>query len=155
MTRGLILIQAMKTTNSSDTRKPRRLYPLKTRKLFSENKKPQKKDIKRMCCTPKNVKSFFLKTRTLQKGTAARGLCPFLHHGLFYVFFILIYLRPYMVSQMFAQKSSANYLVPRVFAQKGFAISIFGHFFCPFSENFIESCRVKIKNNKIILHVLL
>ena len=60
-----------------------------------------------------------------------------------------------MVSQMFAQKSSANYLVPRVFAQKGFAISIFGHFFCPFSENFIESCRVKIKNNKIILHELL
>ena len=56
---------------------------------------------------------------------------------------------------MFAQKSSANYLVPRVFAQKGFAISIFGHFFCPFSENFIESCRVKIKNNKIILHILL
>jgi hypothetical protein len=62
---------------------------------------------------------------------------------------------PYMVSRNDRQKSSANYLVPRVFAQKGFAISIFGHFFCPFSENFIESCRVKIKNNKIIIQDLL
>jgi hypothetical protein len=86
-------------------------------------------DIRRMCCTPKNAKSFFLKTRILQKGTAARGLCPFLHHDLFYVFFILIYLRPCMVSQMFAQKSSANYLVPRVFCAKRFRHIDFWTFF--------------------------
>jgi hypothetical protein len=105
--------------------------------------------------TPEMGESFFPEIRNPQKGTAARCLCHFLHHGHFCVFFVLKILRPCMVSQMFAQKSSANYLVPRVFAQKGFAISIFGHFFCPFSENFIESCRVKIKNNKIILHELL
>ena len=43
------------------------------------------------------------------------------------------------------------YLVPRVFSQKGFDISIFGHFFCPFSQNFFDSCAKKIENNKIIL----
>jgi hypothetical protein len=58
---------------------------------------------------------------------------------------------PYMLSRKWLQKSSAIYLVTRVFSQKGFAISIFGHLFCPFSENFIESCRVKTKNNKIKL----
>lgn len=45
-----------------------------------------------------------------------------------------------MVSRMMLQKSSAIYLVPRVFAQKGFAMLVFGHLFCPFSDNFIESC---------------
>jgi hypothetical protein len=58
---------------------------------------------------------------------------------------------PYMLSRKWLQKSSANYLVTLGFAQKGFAISIFGHFFCPFPENFIESCRVKTKNNNFNL----
>jgi hypothetical protein len=62
---------------------------------------------------------------------------------------------PYMLSRKWLRKSSAIYLVPRGFAQKGFAISIFGHFFCPFPENFIESCRVKTKNNKIKIQLLM
>jgi hypothetical protein len=76
-------------------------------------------------------------------------------HGLIFAFMNFTNFAPCMVSRLCAGKSSAIYLVPRVFAQKGFAISIFGHFFCPFSENFIESCRVKTKNNKIILPILL
>jgi len=44
--------------------------------------------------------------------------------------------RTIMVPLFSAQKSSANYLAPRVFAQKGFDISNFGHFFCPIPEIF-------------------
>ena len=47
---------------------------------------------------------------------------------------------PYMVWHLGLQKSSANYLGPRVFAQKYFVDLIFGHFFCPFSQNFFDSC---------------
>jgi hypothetical protein len=101
--------------------------------------------------SPKNGKSFFPKTRNPISGTVARGFCPFLDYGHIFTKMIFKYLRPYMLSQKWLQKSSANYLVPRVFAQKGFAISIFGHFFCPFPENFIESCRVKTKNNNFNL----
>jgi hypothetical protein len=52
-----------------------------------------------------------------------------------------------MVPLFSAQKSSANYLAPRVFAQKGFDISILGHFFCPFPEIFstlVQSFSTKI-----------
>jgi hypothetical protein len=45
--------------------------------------------------------------------------------------------RTIMVCVYCSRKSSANYLAPRVFAQKGFAISIFGHFFCPIPEIFL------------------
>jgi hypothetical protein len=44
--------------------------------------------------------------------------------------------------------------VPRVFAQKGNGVSVFGHFFCPFSQNFFDSCAMKNKNNKINLQDL-
>ena len=101
--------------------------------------------------SPENSKSFFPETRNPVLGTIARGFCPFLQYGAILTLFMLNYLRPYMLSQKWLQKSSANYLVPRGFAQKGFAISIFGHFFCPFPENFIESCRVKTKNNNFKL----
>jgi hypothetical protein len=47
--------------------------------------------------------------------------------------------RTIMVPLFPARKSSANHLAPRVFVQKGFAISILGHFFCPFPGNFFES----------------
>ena len=47
--------------------------------------------------------------------------------------------RTIMVCIYFPRKSSANRLAPHVFAQKGFDISILGHFFCPFPENFFES----------------
>jgi hypothetical protein len=50
---------------------------------------------------------------------------------------LMQYCRTIMVRIYFARKSSANYLAPRVFAQKGFAISIFGHFFCPIPEIFL------------------
>ena len=50
-----------------------------------------------------------------------------------------------MVSQKLLRKSSANYLVRVEFSQKGFDISIFGHFFCPFSQNFFDSCANRIE----------
>ena len=124
-------------------------------KLFSQNNKPSKRDIRRTAAPPKNGKPFFPKTRNPVFGTVACGFRPFLQYGAILTFFMLNYLRPYMLSRKWLQKSSANYLVTRGFAQKGFAISIFGHFFCPFPENFIESCRVKTKNNKINLQTLL
>ena len=46
------------------------------------------------------------------------------------------------------------YLVTRVFAQKGNGVTVFGHFFCPFSQNFFDSCAMKNKNNKIKLQDL-
>ena len=46
----------------------------------------------------------------------------------------------YMVSQMSLQKSSANYLVPRVFSQKGNGVSIFGHTLLSISQNFFDFC---------------
>jgi hypothetical protein len=119
---------------TSDGRIPLCCTPKKTQNLFSENKKPRFGDIRAPICT---------------------HLHPFYNHGHNFVKMIFKITRSYMLSRKWLQKSSAIYLVPRVFAQKGFAISIFGHFFCPFSENFIESCRVKTKNNKIILQDLL
>jgi hypothetical protein len=50
---------------------------------------------------------------------------------------VLHFGRTIMVSRFSLPKSSANYLAPRVFAQKGNGLSIFGHFFCPFSEIFL------------------
>jgi hypothetical protein len=47
--------------------------------------------------------------------------------------------RTIMVPFFSARKSSANHLAPHVFVQKGFDISILGHFFCPFPGNFFES----------------
>ena len=38
------------------------------------------------------------------------------------------------------QKSSANYLAPRVFSQKGNGVSIFGHTFLSISQNFFDFC---------------
>jgi hypothetical protein len=91
---------------------------LKCKNLFPENKKPRFGDCFRgpLC-----------------------GFCPFLHYGHTFAKMIFKYLRPHMLSSKCLQKSSANYLVPRVFAQKGFAISIFGHFFLSISQKFIES----------------
>lgn len=57
------------------------------------------------------------------------------------------YFRTIMVCKISSQKSSANYLAPRVFSQKSFVDSIFGHFFCPFSEIFstlVQSFSTKI-----------
>jgi len=103
---------------------------------------------------PKTAKHFSRKQEPpfwgLFSGTL-HDFCPFLQYGHTFARMISKYLRPYMLSRKWLQKSSAIYLVPRVFAQKGFAISIFGHFFCPFPENFIESCRVKTKNNNFKL----
>ena len=47
---------------------------------------------------------------------------------------------PCMVSQILFQKSSANYLATRVFAQKGFAMFIFGHGLMSISQNFFDFC---------------
>ena len=151
--------------------------------VFFQNKNGPKRDMRIFAPVPKTQNHFSWKQETHQKGTCSflhqslkrrnifhgnknprfgdcfRGplcdFCPFLQYGAILAFFILTYLRPYMLSRKCLQKSSANYLVPRVFAQKGFAISIFGHFFCPFPENFIESCRVKTKNNNFKLQDLL
>jgi hypothetical protein len=54
------------------------------------------------------------------------------------------------------QKSSAIYLVPRVFAQKGFAIfGFWTYFFVHFLKFFWLLCKVIWKNNKINLQVLI
>ena len=122
--------------------------------FFPKTRNPQKGTSMRAKAaedSPEIGKTFFPKTRNPVLGTVACGFCPFLQYGTILTFFMLKYLRPCMLSRNWLQKSSANYLVTRVFAQKGFAISIFGHFFCPFSENFIESCRVKTKNNNFNL----
>ena len=50
-----------------------------------------------------------------------------------------------MLSRKCHIKSSANYLVRVEFSQKGFDISIFGHFFCPFSQKFFDSCANRIE----------
>jgi hypothetical protein len=139
--------------------KGRRRQSPKRQNLFSENKKPPKRDMPRAPIAPKTVpktpKPFFRKQETPKKGHAAPGKPPFWYRPQTKGFNGGACPLTNMVSRNDRQKSSANHLVPRVFAQKGFAISIFGHFFCPFSENFIESCRVKIKNNKIIPQDLL
>jgi hypothetical protein len=54
-----------------------------------------------------------------------------------------------MVSHAFVRKSSANYLAPRIFAQKGFEVSILGHtFYVHFSKIFRVLCKVESKYNK-------
>ena len=51
-----------------------------------------------------------------------------------------------MVLHAIDRKSSANYLVPRVFAQKGFEVSIFGHtFYVHFSKIFRVLCKFELK----------
>jgi len=50
-----------------------------------------------------------------------------------------------MVSQTLLQKSSAIYLVTRVFAQKGNGVTDFGHFFLSISQNFFDFCATKNK----------
>ena len=56
-----------------------------------------------------------------------------------------------MVSHAIDRKSSANYLAPRVFAQKGFEVSIFGHtFYVHFSKIFRVLCKFESKYNKKI-----
>ena len=107
---------------------------LNQQKLFPGNKNPRFGDIRQ---------------------NDPRQMATFCNHGLVFANRCFTNFTPYMLSRKCLQKSSANYLVPRVFAQKGFAISIFGHFFCPFPENFIESCRVKTKNNNFKLQDLL
>ena len=50
-----------------------------------------------------------------------------------------------MVSHAIDRKSSANYLAPRVFAQKGFEVSIFGHtFYVHFSKIFRVLCKFEL-----------
>jgi hypothetical protein len=100
--------------------------------------------------SPQNAESFFLERDMHASKAALFGTDPH-KRGLRRAHAPL----PYMLSRQWLRKSSANYLVPRGFAQKGFAISILGHFFCPFPDNFIESCRVKTKNNKIKIQDLL
>ena len=70
------------------------------------------------------------------------GMYPALFSSLgrFAAIAIMRQFRTMMVTHFSSQKSSANYLAPRVFSQKGFDISIFGHFFCPFPGNFFDSC---------------
>jgi hypothetical protein len=63
----------------------------------------------------------------------------------FATYTLVTIIRTIMVTYFSSRKSSANYLAPRVFAQKGFDISIFGHFFCPFSQNFFDSCANEIE----------
>lgn len=46
----------------------------------------------------------------------------------------------FMMSCPCIRKSSANYLVPRVFSQKGNGVSIFGHTFLSISQNFFDFC---------------
>ena len=128
--------------------------------MFPGNKKPRFRDI-RMCKSrrrqsPKRQKLFSGNETPPQKGTCARAVSTFWHRPSQIGFKGGAHTPlPYMLSRQWLRKSSANYLVPRGFAQKGFAISILGHFFCPFPDNFIESCRVKTKNNKIKIQYLL
>ena len=136
----------------------RRKHPRKRQNLFSGNKKPPKRDMSRPAGRrrhPRKRQNLFSGNKKPPKRDmrtpCAPYLRPFLNHGHKFSKMIFKFTRPYMLSQITVKKSSAIYLVTRVFAQKGFAISIFGHFFCPFSENFIESCRVKTKNNNFIL----
>jgi hypothetical protein len=62
----------------------------------------------------------FVAPASLKKGTSGKIGAFFMHS----------FMRAYMVLRLVLQKSSANYLVPRVFAQKGFDDLIFGHTFC-------------------------
>ena len=116
---------------------------------FSQNKKPQKRDMhatrRPPKTAPKTPKAFFRKQETPKKGHARARLVPFgtdpHKWGLPRVH---AFLTIYALAKM-AQKSSANYLVPRVFSQKGFDISIFGHFFCPIPEIFLTLVQSKSK----------
>ena len=58
---------------------------------------------------------------------------------------IYIFYTPCMVSQILFQKSSANYLATRGFAQKGFAMFIFGHQACPILRIFLTFVQSKFK----------
>ena len=66
-------------------------------------------------------------------------LCIFLL-GDFGTFIFMIFTWAYMVLCIVVQKSSANYLATRVFAQKGFAMFIFGHTFLSIFWNFFDFC---------------
>ena len=70
----------------------------------------------------------------------------FLHHQFF---------TAYMVSQVMLPKSSANYLVPRRFSQKGFEVSIFGHRSCPFSRNFLTLVQIRIDKITKLMYVII
>jgi hypothetical protein len=65
--------------------------------------------------------------------------------GHFAIFAPMQYFRTIMVRVFSSRKSSAKRLAPRVFAQKSFVDSIFGHFFCPFPENFSSLVQSKSK----------
>ena len=58
---------------------------------------------------------------------------------------IYIFHTPHMVSQILFQKSSANYLATRGFAQKGFAMFIFGHPSCPILRIFLTFVQSNLK----------
>ena len=127
----------------------------KCQNLFSGNKKPRFGDIPRAVASPKNAKPFFPEIRNPVLGTSIapirRHLVLFgaiFYHGLILLFYVFDIFRPYMISLIFDQMRRKIYLVTRVFAQKGNGVTVFGHFFCQFSQNFFDSCAMKNKNNK-------
>ena len=60
-----------------------------------------------------------------------------------------------MVSRLLIPKSSAKHLATRVFSQKGFDISIFGHHRCPFSENFLTLVQIRIEKITKLFYVIM
>ena len=61
----------------------------------------------------------------------------------------------YMVSRLLIPKSSAKHLATRVFSQKGFDISIFGHHRCPFSGNFSSLVQIRIEKITKLFYVIM
>jgi len=101
-----------------------------------------------VCCTPQKHENLFLENKKPQFWDIMRPIWPFLapfwplfvpifQYGLKIVFYLFEILAAFMVSRTCVLKSSAIYLVPRVFSQKGNGVTIFGHTFLSiFSEFF-------------------
>jgi len=124
------------------------LHPLKSTKAFSrETRFPifgtsDKTFVK--CCTPLKLQNIFPENKNPRFWDIHASISDILVHifafWVFYIFFQSKSMRACMVSRMMLRKSSAIYLVPRVFAQKGFAMLVFGHLFLSISENFFDFC---------------
>jgi hypothetical protein len=129
--RGLCLTQATMTMIKHN---PMNDPPQKTRKAFSQKQETPILGLQTFyppiwLHPPKTRKAFSRKQETPILGHAAAEMDQNGAHGLIFAFLHFTSFAPCMVSRLCAGKSSAIYLVPRVFAQKGFAISIFGHFY--------------------------
>ena len=116
-------------------------------KIFSENKNGAKRD-HRMCkvppkTVPKMAKAFFKKQETPFWGLLHAVSALFCIMVTILHIFISNYLRPYMLSRKWLQKSSANYLVPARFCWKVFRHIDFWTFFLSISQNFFESWTLK------------